>query len=174
MARGRRRQLSRARLARLGLWASMLPQRYAGAMCGYTCRQEKDAFMNDEAQRNYSQYISWQVEKTDFLSHGGGPVPAQWVMEPEIAKAAAYARLHLPLRNRFALSHGSRSGREVLWFRRHLPQVQTWGTELSGIAAAKAAWTFQHDFNVVRPVTHRPYLSNPPADRVPTLTLSQP
>ena len=168
--------------------------------------------MNDEAQRNYSQYVSWQVEKTDYMSQGGGPAPAQWVMEPEIAKAAEYARLHLPLRNRFALSHGSRSGREVspglrrplpilnprpppgrapsvplglsthtcivpgprrgqvLWFRRHLPHVQTWGTELSGIAAAKAAWTFQHDFNVVRPVTYWPHLSNPPADRLPTLT----
>jgi len=121
--------------------------------CGYTCRQEQKealAVADHEARRNYTLYEERQLGKTDRLSRGG-MTHMQWVQRLEIERVADYVKRNLPLRRRFALSHGVRSGREVQWFRELIPEVQTWGTELSWLAASHAAWTIHWDFNVVRP-----------------------
>ena len=144
-------------MPRHALWllvatTSPLPAPVRG-FCGYTCRQEQKealAVAVREARSNYSVYEKRQLAKTDRLS-SGGITYMQWVQRLEIERVVAYVRNHLPIQTRFALAHGVRSGREVLWFRDLLPEVQTWGTELSWLAASQAAWTIHHDFNVVRP-----------------------
>ena len=73
------------------------------------------------ALTNYTNYMENQILKTNWQMSKG---VAQWVFEPEIAKVASYVREHLPLKHRFALCHGARSGREVEWFRSHLPEVR--------------------------------------------------
>ena len=52
----------------------------------------------------------------------------QWVVKETIQFIAKYVTEHLPMTKRFSLCHGTRSGREALWFRESLPGIQVWGT----------------------------------------------
>jgi hypothetical protein len=97
------------------------------------------------------EYVALQLGKTDNTIGRDGTIPWQWVFEAEIEVVALFAKTRLPLANQFALCHGTRSGREVLWFRKHLPRMQAWGTELSPKVAALSPWTIAQDFHDVRP-----------------------
>lgn len=98
---------------------------------------------------NYTRYVEAQRKKTDGIALAGQS--GQWVVQETIQFIAKYVTQHLPLTTRFALCHGTRSGREAVWFRESLPGMQAWGTELSPVAAATAPWTMPWDFHAVRP-----------------------
>jgi len=98
---------------------------------------------------NYTKYVEAQLRKTDTIALAGQT--GQWVVDETIQFIARYVTEHLPMSRRFALCHGARSGREALWFRKRLPGMQVWGTELSPVAAAQAPWTVPWDFHAVRP-----------------------
>jgi len=98
---------------------------------------------------NYTKYVEAQRRKTDAIALSGHT--GQWVVKETIQFIAKYVTQLLPMTKRFSLCHGTRSGREALWFRESLPGIQVWGTELSPVAAATAPWTMPWDFHTVRP-----------------------
>lgn len=98
---------------------------------------------------NYTKYVEAQRRKTDAIALSGHT--GQWVVKETIQYIAKYVAEHLQLTKHFSLCHGTRSGREALWFRESLPGIQVWGTELSPVAAATAPWTMPWDFHEVRP-----------------------
>ena len=98
---------------------------------------------------NYTKYVEAQRRKTDAIALSGHT--GQWVVKETIQYIAKYAAEHLQMTRHFSLCHGTRSGREALWFRESLPGIQVWGTELSPVAAATAPWTMPWDFHEVRP-----------------------
>ena len=104
----------------------------------------------DKVSDEYTEYVKFQRGKTDWLSRHG-QTATQWVKRDQIAKIVQHVRSHVDLVKHFALCHGTRSGRENLWFRELLGEVQTWGTELSPIAAMSSPWTIPWDFHKVRP-----------------------
>ena len=99
---------------------------------------------------NYTKYVEAQLRKTDTIALAGQT--GQWVVDETIQFIARYVTEHLPMSRRFALCHGARSGREALWFRKRLPGMQVWGTELSPVAAAQAPWTVPWDYHVTQSV----------------------
>ena len=104
------------------------------------------------APGEYDKYVSDQRGETDrkALAGKGAQTPSQWVTKEQIQEVARYIVSNVSTRRGFALCHGSRSGREVSWFRESLPNEHTWGTELSPIAAATAPWTMAWDFHIER------------------------
>ena len=98
------------------------------------------------ATKAYETYVRAQRNKTDALA-ADGQAADQWVGREQLEQIANHIRAHLTIKTRFAFCHGTRSGREAVWFRELLPDVQTWGTELSAIAAFSAPWTIQWDFH---------------------------
>jgi len=98
----------------------------------------------------YDAYVAAQRSKTDKLAADGQAVD-QWVCREQIEAVAKHFSSHVTIKTRFAFCHGTRSGREAVWFRELLPDVQTWGTELSPIAARSSPWTIPWDFHDVRP-----------------------
>ena len=91
---------------------------------------------------NYSGYVSAQLAKTDRVLND-----SQWVLPETLGLIANFVKQHVPLEKRFALAHGTRSGREVVWFRANLPNEEVWGTELSQLAAARSPFTLRWDFH---------------------------
>ena len=87
--------------------------------------------------RDYNGYVAAQLGKTDHLASDGGVIQAQWVLEPHIAQISEYLTARFPPSTGFALCHGTRAGREQVWFRKHLAtfREQVWGTELSSTVA---------------------------------------
>ena len=81
---------------------------------------------------NYSFYVRAQLAKTDRVLN-----ESQWVLPETLKLISEFAKQNLPLQQRFAIAHGTRSGREVVWFRTNLPGEEVWGTELSQLAAAR-------------------------------------
>ena len=72
--------------------------------------------------------------------------------EAYVARLSAYISQTLPLKHKFALCHGTRSGREQSWFRKYLPSgVEVWGTEISEAAAKVAPYTIAWDYHKVKP-----------------------
>ena len=98
----------------------------------------------------YEAYVSAQRGKTDKLA-ANGTAADQWVCRGQIEAIAEHIRKHVTIKARFAFCHGTRSGREAVWFRELLPDIQTWGTELSPIAARSSPWTIPWDYHDVRP-----------------------
>ena len=98
----------------------------------------------------YEKYVAAQRSKTDKLS-ANGPSTWQWVSDEQIGVLTKYLQSHIVAKTKFALCHGTRSGRETTWFRTAWPEMQVWGTELSPVAAATAAWTMAWDFHLERP-----------------------
>lgn len=94
---------------------------------------------------NYSFYVQAQLAKTDRVFND-----SQWVLPETLKLISNFVALHLPLEKRFALAHGTRSGREVVWFRANLPGENVWGTELSELAAARSPFTLRWDFHDAR------------------------
>jgi len=98
----------------------------------------------------YQQYVSGQLAKTDAIAaHGQSKV--QFVSMAQIETLAKLMQSRITVVNNFALCHGTRSGRENVWFRQAWPGMQVWGTELSTVAAANAPWTTPWDFHRQRP-----------------------
>ena len=107
-------------------------------------------------QRDYNSYVAAQLEKTDHLpTDENNTIRIQWVSEAHIAYVAGYIARVIRPTSLFALCHGTRAGREQVWFRKHLAaadiRVQVWGTELSPTQAKVTPWTIAWDFHDVRP-----------------------
>lgn len=91
-----------------------------------------------------------QRSKTDkYLANESSE--KQWVVQQDIILLGEHMKqvLNLPFRNRFALVHGCRHGKEQLWFREVLPEVEVFGTEISPLA--NAPFTIVMDFHEVKP-----------------------
>lgn len=73
------------------------------------------------------------------------------VSRDSIKFVANWLTAHLPMRNKFALCHGSNMGFEMAYFREALPESEVWGTELAPKTAKMANWTLNWDFHVVKP-----------------------
>ena len=104
---------------------------------------------------NYTEYVRAQRSKTDLMAARtphGKLIPHQSVPEAYVARLSAYIQQTLPLKHKFALCHGTRSGREQSWFRKYLPSgVEVWGTEISEAAAKVAPYTIAWDYHKVKP-----------------------
>ena len=98
----------------------------------------------------YVDYVAAQRSKTDKLA-ANGTATAQWVSKDQIATIVEYLKARNVARNNFGLCHGTRSGRENIWFRELWSTMQVWGTELSPVAASTASWTMPWDFHESRP-----------------------
>ena len=94
---------------------------------------------------NYSFYVRAQLSKTDSVYN-----ESQWVLPETLKLVSDFVVGHLPLEKRFAIAHGTRSGREVVWFRANLPGEEVVGTELSALAAARSPFTLRWDFHDAR------------------------
>lgn len=98
---------------------------------------------------SYEEYVKGQRSKTDGILRANGTGDQQWVNRDDIYFLAKYMRdtLRLPMKNKLALAHGTRSGHEQTWFREALPGEEAWGTELSPLATSP--YTVNMDFHVV-------------------------
>ena len=73
------------------------------------------------------------------------------VSRESIKLVADWLTAHVPMRNKFALCHGTNMGFEMKYFREALPGFEVWGTELAPKTAKLANWTINWDFHVVKP-----------------------
>lgn len=100
---------------------------------------------------SYEEYVQGQRSKTDaILARKEADVP-NWIKHEDVQFLAQYMQLkmRLPFTNKFALAHGTRSGREQKWFMEALPGELVLGTELS--PNATGLYTVVMDFHDVKP-----------------------
>ena len=107
---------------------------------------------HESSEHVYESYVAAQRKKTDKLAMNG-TADAQWVSKDQIVVIAKHLRSLNVAQNNFALCHGTRSGRENLWFRQAWSPspMQVWGTDISPVAASTAAWTMPWDYHSARP-----------------------
>lgn len=101
--------------------------------------------------KNHEEYVQAQLSKTDgILKKDASSIP-NWVKREDVQFLARYmqSEMHLPFKHKFALAHGTRSGREQSWFMEFLPGMRVLGTELSPLAAGPN--TVVMDFHEVKP-----------------------
>jgi len=106
---------------------------------------------NNHMFKNHEEYVQAQLSKTDqILKKDASNIP-NWVKREDVQFLARYmqSEMHLPFKHKFALAHGTRSGREQSWFMEFLPGMRVLGTELSPLAAGLN--TVVMDFHEVKP-----------------------
>jgi len=106
---------------------------------------------NNHMFKNHEEYVQAQLSKTDqILKKDASNIP-NWVKREDVQFLARYmqSEMHLPFKHKFALAHGTRSGREQSWFMEFLPGMRVLGTELSPLAAGPN--TVVMDFHEVKP-----------------------
>ena len=109
--------------------------------------------VKDNDDESYRAYVASQRKKTDFVAGvaAGKQSALQWTTQEQIEAVAAILQQRVKLVKGFGLCHGSRSGREAVWFRAAWPGIQAWGTEISPVAASTAPWTMPWDYHHQRP-----------------------
>jgi len=106
---------------------------------------------NNPMFKTHEEYVQAQRSKTDGLLKRDASAVPNWVTREDIQFLARHMQteMHLPFHHKFALAHGTRSGREQSWFMEFLPGVRVLGTELSPLAAGPN--TVVMDFHEVKP-----------------------
>lgn len=101
--------------------------------------------------KSHEDYVQAQRSKTDGLLKQDASAVPNWVTREDVQFLARHMQMemHLPFHHKFALAHGTRSGREQSWFMEFLPGVRVLGTELSPLAAGPN--TVVMDFHEVKP-----------------------
>tara|TARA_B110001452_G_scaffold236378_1_gene215623 strand:+ start:154 stop:903 length:750 start_codon:yes stop_codon:yes gene_type:complete len=118
-------------------------------------RFEAAKAVKDGDDETYRAYVESQRKKTDTVSGlaSGQQAHLQWTTQVQIQSVTTILRARVKQERvkGFGLCHGSRSGREAVWFRAAWPGEQVWGTEISPVAASTAPWTMPWDYHHARP-----------------------
>lgn len=108
----------------------------------------QDASAPTQDVKRYDSYVSAQLNKTDPQLKNSS-FQKTWVSEEQIAFLANYLKDRLPFERKFALCHGTRAGVEQQWFRKFLPGIEVFGTELSD-RGKQRPFTIVADFHIVK------------------------
>lgn len=99
-------------------------------------------YMERYEYNSYEEYKAAQVEANKRK------IDKIWAVEEIIFELAAYIRGRIP-NAKFGLCHGTRNGKEQLWFRKALG-IEVIGTEISP-TASNFPYTIEWDFHKIKP-----------------------
>jgi len=107
-----------------------------------TIMQIKNKLYKLHKYSNYEEYKEIQIKRSKELLNAG-----QWVVKKNIAFLSEYLKKNILHKLSFGLCHGTRSGKEQLWFREYLTGCRVIGTEISDTAKQfphTIEWDFHH------------------------------